>query len=120
MVAPTATALALHPEEHGFTMHSEITAGCWPYTPRDAPRRKYRSGWGSVLIRCGRFCGGTVAHNQVEDVLKQNLLTMCAYLSDFLDANRFQITKGFVVERRKPGCIICNTLMDIDHPTTSF
>ena len=73
-----------------------------------------------MLIRCGRFCGGTVAHNQGEDVLKQNLLTMCAYLSDFLDSNRFQIIKRFVVERWKPGYIICNTLMDIDHPTTSF
>ena len=43
-----------------------------------------------------------------------------AVVTQNLGQTRFQITKGFVVERRKPGCIICNTLMDIDHPTTSF
>ena len=45
---------------------------------------------------------------------------MCAYLSYFLDSNLFQIIKCFVIERRKPGCIISNVFSDIDHPTTSF
>lgn len=35
----------------------------------DAPQRKYRSGWGSALIQCGHFCGGTI-----EVILKQRML----------------------------------------------
>ena len=40
---------------------------------------------------------------------------MCAYLSDFLDSNLFQIIKCFVIERRKPGCIIGYSLRNIDY-----
>ena len=44
----TVTTWALLPEELGCITRSEITVRYWPYTPRDAPQRKYRRGWGSV------------------------------------------------------------------------